>query len=200
MNGCQRSEELSCHNTKTRHLGGGWPVESSLKWQKELLLIQRTLKFSKPTWGNSPINVWRLRKDGITGLEWMMWSTLLKATQRMIFAYHRKWMGPMVSPLWRWSWTTTTKKGDPWEIGTMAVQTGNKVQLLGMFQPSYLPEIQIRLVIGYFRLSISERKFATQTDDMNCEIIEMNYDSKLQNMSWFFYAHVNTLSKTSMTT
>ena len=29
---------------------------------------------------------------------------------------------------------------------------------------------------------------------------EMNYDSKLQNMSWFCYIHVNTLSKTSMAT
>jgi len=28
----------------------------------------------------------------------------------------------------------------------------------------------------------------------------MNYDSKLQNMSWFCYKHVNMLSKTSMTT
>ena len=37
------------------------------------------------------------------------------------------------------------------------VQAGNKMQPLGMFQPSYLPEIQIRLVIGYFRLSMSEK-------------------------------------------
>ena len=37
------------------------------------------------------------------------------------FAYHRKWKGPMVSPLWRWSWTTTTE-----------VQAGNKMQMLGM--------------------------------------------------------------------
>ena len=29
-----------------------------------------------------------------------MWTTLLKTTQWIIFlAYHRKWMGPMVSPL-----------------------------------------------------------------------------------------------------
>ena len=27
---------------------------------------------------------------------WMMWITLLKTTQWMIFAYHRKWKGPMV--------------------------------------------------------------------------------------------------------
>ena len=38
------------------------------------------------------------------------------------------------------------------------VQAGNKMQPLGMFQPSYLPENQIRLVIGYFRLSMSEKK------------------------------------------
>ena len=49
-------------------------------------------------------------------------------------------------------------RGQPMGIGTMAVQAGNKMQLLGMFQPSYLPEIQIRLVIGYFRLSMSEKK------------------------------------------
>ena len=33
------------------------------------------------------------------GLEWMMWTTLLKTTQWMIFAYHREQMGPMVGPL-----------------------------------------------------------------------------------------------------
>ena len=48
-------------------------------------------------------------------------------------------------------------RGQLMGIGTMVVQAGNKMQLLGMFQPSYLPEIQIRLVIGYFRLSMSEK-------------------------------------------
>ena len=38
------------------------------------------------------------------------------------------------------------------------VHAGNKHLLLGMFQPSYLPEIQIRFVKGYFRLSMSEKK------------------------------------------
>ena len=83
----------------------------------------------------------------------------------------------------------------------MPVQAGDKMQMLGMFQPSYLPEIQIWLVIGYFRQHVWKRKFATQTDEMTlCDSREMNYDSKLQNMSWFCHTHVNTLSQTSMTT
>ena len=87
------------------------------------------------------------------------------------------------------------------ELAQMAVQAGNKMQLLGMFQPSYLPEIQIRLVIGYFRSACPKRKFATQIDEMTLrDSREMNYDSKLQNMSRFCYIHVNTLSKTSITT
>ena len=73
-----------------------------------------------------------------------------------------------------------------------------------MFQPSHLPEIQIWLVSGYSRLIESrkkKRKFATQIDEMTLrDSREMNYDSKLQNMSWFCYKHVNTLSQTSMAT
>ena len=81
------------------------------------------------------------------------------------------------------------------EIGTMAVQAGNKMQLLGMFQPSYLPEIQIWLETGYFRLTCLKRKVATQIDEITLrDSREMNYDSKLQNMSWFCYTPVNTLS------
>ena len=83
----------------------------------------------------------------------------------------------------------------------MAVQARNKMQILGMTQPSYLPEIQIWLVMGYFRQHVWRRKFATQTDEMALrDSWEMNYDSKLQNMSWFCYKPVNMLSKTSMTT
>ena len=83
----------------------------------------------------------------------------------------------------------------------MAVQVGNKMQMLGMFQPSYLPEIQIWLVTGYFRHHVWKGKFATQIDEiMLRDSREMNYDSKLQNMSRFCYTHVNTMSQTSMTT
>ena len=39
----------------------------------------------------------------------------------------------------------------PMENWHDGVQAGNKMQMLGMFQPSYLPEIQIWLVTGYFR-------------------------------------------------
>ena len=46
----------------------------------------------------------------------------------------------------------------PMEFGTMAVQAGNKMQMLAMFQPSYLPEIRIWLVTGYYRLNMSEKK------------------------------------------
>ena len=37
---CQRSEELSCHDTITIHLREGDAKIHPLKWQKELLLIQ----------------------------------------------------------------------------------------------------------------------------------------------------------------
>ena len=37
-----------------------------------------------------------MQRNGTPGLEWMMWTTLLKTTQWMIFAYHRKWKRPMV--------------------------------------------------------------------------------------------------------
>ena len=74
------------------------------------------------------------------------------------------------------------------------VQAGNKMQMLGMFQPSYLPEIQIWLETGYFRLTCLKRRVATQIDEITLQDSrEMNYDSKLQNMSWFCYIHVNTL-------
>ena len=57
-------------------------------------------------------------------------------------------------------------RGKPMEIGTMAVQAGNKMQMLGMFQPSYLPEIQIWLETGYFRLTFMKRRVATQIDEI----------------------------------
>ena len=70
-----------------------------------------------------------------------MWTTLLKTTQWMTFAYHRKRMGPMTGPLLKMILDSNYREGIPWGIGTMPVQTGNKMQLLGKFQPSYLPEI-----------------------------------------------------------
>ena len=67
-----------------------------------------------------------------------------------------------------------------------------------MLQPSYLPEIQIWLVSGYFRQHVWKGKVATQIDEITLrDSREMNYDSKLQNMSWFCYKHVNMLSKTT---
>ena len=63
----------------------------------------------------------------------------------------------------------------------------NIIVLREMFQPSYLPEIQLWLVLGYSRLIESrkeKRKVATQIDEMTLrDSREMNYDSKLQNMS-----------------
>ena len=48
---------------------------------------------------------------------------------------------------------------------------------------------------------VCKRKFATQLDEMTLrDSREMNYDSKLQNMSWYCYTYVNTLSQTSMIT
>ena len=46
--GCQHSEELSCHDTITRHLEARDSQKYSLKWQKELPLIQRSLKLFIP--------------------------------------------------------------------------------------------------------------------------------------------------------
>ena len=55
------------------------------------------------------------------------------------FAYHRKWKRPIGN----------------WHNG---VPAGNKMQMLGMFQPSYLPEIQIWLVSGHSRLIKSRKR------------------------------------------
>ena len=43
-------------------------------------------------------------------------------------------------------------------VGQNINLVGTYIIILKKFQPSYLPEIQIRLVIGYFRLSMSEKK------------------------------------------
>ena len=48
------------------------------------------------------------------------------------FAYHQKWMGPMVGPRLKMIWPEITEKGSPWLNGTMAVQARNKMQMLGM--------------------------------------------------------------------
>ena len=42
----------------------------------------------------------------------------------------------------------------------------NVITLGIMFQPSFLTKIQIRLVSGYLRLRMSEKKGATQIDGM----------------------------------
>ena len=90
----------------------------------------------------------------------------------------------------------TTFEGDPEQhllrcaahgkIGTMAVQDGNKMQMLGMIQPSYLPEIQIWLVTEYFRQYHRKNKVCNTNRRMTLrDSREMNYGSMLQNMSWF---------------
>ena len=42
----------------------------------------------------------------------------------------------------------------------------NVITLGNMFQPSYLSEVRIRLVLGYLRLGMPEKKCATQIDEM----------------------------------
>ena len=130
-----------------------------------------------------------------------MWTTLLKTTQWMIFCLSSGMDG---------THGRTTFGDDPeqellrrqpivkWhKDGASQEQNAN----VGMFQPSYLPEIQIWLVTGYFRQHVRKGKVATQLDEMTLrDSRELNYDSKLQNMSWFCYIHVNTLSQTSMVT
>ena len=48
------------------------------------------------------------------------------------FAYHRKWMEPMVVPLLKMILTRNYREGSPWEKWQMLVQAGNKMQMLGM--------------------------------------------------------------------
>ena len=48
----------------------------------------------------------------------------------------------------------------PGHIKTNVITLGN------MFQPSYLTEVQIRLVSGYLRLRMPEKKGATQIAEM----------------------------------
>ena len=48
----------NCHDSITGHLGEG-DLELFLKWQKELLLIQRSWKLSKPAQGKSQTIIWR---------------------------------------------------------------------------------------------------------------------------------------------
>ena len=58
--------------------------------------------------------------------------------------------------------------------------------MLRMFQPSYLLEIQIWLVQDIPDSSCLKGRIATQIDEMTLQDSqEMNYDSKLQNMSGF---------------
>ena len=54
-----------------------------------------------------------VQRNGMPRLEWMMWTTLLKTTQWMIFAYHRKWMGPMTSPLLKMMLDSNCWEGQP---------------------------------------------------------------------------------------
>ena len=73
-----------------------------------------------------------------------MWTALLKTMQWMIFSLSSEMDGthgrttPEDDPF-----SAIAENGSPWKTGTMAVQAGNKMQMLEMFQPSYLPEIQI---------------------------------------------------------
>ena len=86
-------------------------------------------------------------------------------------------------------------------VGQNINPVGTYIIILEKFQPSYLPEIQIWLETGYFRLNMSKRRVATQIDEITLRDSRgMNYDSKLQNMSWFCYTRVNMLSQTNMIT
>ena len=54
----------------------------------------------------------------------------------------------------------------------------NIITLGKLSQPSYLTEIQIRLVLGYLRLRMSEKKGTTQIVEMALQASrEMNYGS-----------------------
>ena len=66
----------------------------------------------------------------------------------------------------------------PGHIKTNIITLGN------MFQPSYLTEIQIRLVSGYLRLRMPEKKRCNTIDEMTLyDSREMNYGSEFRNQS-----------------
>ena len=92
----------------------------------------------------------------------------------MIFAYHQKWMGPMVGPLLKMILNNNCYEGQPMESWHKAMQAGNKMQMSGMFQPSYMPQIQIWLVSGYSRLIKSRKKNESlqhKSTRWRCEIL-----------------------------
>ena len=93
----------------------------SLSGKKNYLWFRDHRKSFIPTYGNSRAIIWRSSKEWHTRTRMDDVNYLVEDKARDDFAYHRKWMGPMVCPLWRWSWTTTTE-----------VQAGNKMQMLGM--------------------------------------------------------------------
>ena len=50
-----------------------------------------------------------------------MWTTFLKTTQWMTFAYHWKWMGPMTGPLLKMILDSNYREGHPmgnWHNGS----------------------------------------------------------------------------------
>ena len=84
MIGCQRSEELICHDTITRHLRGGDSWNYPLSGKKNYF-------WYRDHWNSlyQPKAIYERLFDGVResdtlGLEWMMWTTLLKTTQGMI--------------------------------------------------------------------------------------------------------------------
>ena len=88
------------------------------------------------------------------------------------------------------------------EFGPMVVQAWDQNANVGNV-PTIISALDSDLVSnGILQTQhVCKRKFATQFYEMTLrDSQEMNYGSKLQNMSWFCYTHVNTLSQISLTT
>ena len=82
---------------------------------------------------------------------------------------------------------------------TLTYQEYRKTKIKVLKCPNH--HIHLKFRSGWWRddsdSACLKRKFATQIDEMILrESREMNYGRKLQNMSWFCYKPVNTLSKT----
>ena len=101
------------------------------------------------------------------------------------FAYRRKWKRPMVE--WHIGGASWEQNANAGNVPTIISARDSDLVGVRIFQTHQVQE--------------EKRKFATQIDKMTLrDSREMNYDSKLQNMSWFCYTRVNTLSQTNMIT
>ena len=149
------------------HLRGGDSKNYSLKWQKELLLIHRSLKIFIPAQGNLQSITWRSSEEWHIPSRMDDVDYLVEDNAMDGFCLSSKVDGTMVGPLLEMILDSNCWEGQPMENWHDGVQAGNKMQMLGIFQPPYLPEIQIWLETGYFRQHVwKETLQHNQRDDV----------------------------------